>query len=101
MIVRSTGESITTDPATLQGVTFTKTETTITASFNIQPGQNRYGIEIVNASSVIIRRKSAWTGDVPAETIANTPVTTTLTGLTGGTAYTVNAYAGDETLADI
>ncbi len=101
MVVRSTGESVTTTPPTLQGVTFTKTETTITAAFNIQPGQNRYGIEIVNGSGVIIRRKSAWTGDLPGETAANTPVTATITGLTGGTSYICNGYAGDETLADI
>jgi hypothetical protein len=101
MLIRSAGESVTTDPATLQGVTYTKTETSITAHFNIQPGQNRYGIEIVSNLGVIIRRKAYWTNDTPSETPVDTPVEATIAGLSGGSAYICNGYAGDQTLADI
>jgi hypothetical protein len=56
------------------------------------------GIEILNVSDVVIRRKQgAWT--VPFN--SNDYLTATVAGLTAGTEYRVRAYRGDVSLADI
>lgn len=101
MIRRSVEQSVSTDPETVDDVTFDATKTTITGSFLIQPGENRYGIEVLNGSNVVIKRKGYFTGSTPGETEEDTPVEATLTGLTAGTPYDVVVYAGDENLADV
>ncbi len=89
---------VTTEAALLTGETYTKTATTITGSVaKNAAGIQYFGLEIVNASNVVIRRKQGLGDDFAL----NAQMTVTITGLVASTLYRCRMYRGDTSLADI
>ncbi len=91
--------NITTDPTLLTGETYTKTSTSITGSVaKGSPTVTFIGLEIVDASNAVLRRKESAVADAAPN---NAQITAQLATLTGSTVYKCRMYRGDVSLGDL